>query len=115
MKKLKDYLPKIIDSLKKIDPYKIILFGSVAQGIEREYSDIDLVVILNEDIITKTYEEKLEKKVMVRDSILDISLEVPIDLLVYSKAEFKKMEEINKPFASEIKEKGSLLYERISS
>lgn len=115
MKNLKEYLPKIITSLKSIDPYRIILFGSVAQGREKENSDIDLVVILNEDIIPKTYDEKLEKKVMVRDSILDISMEIPIDLLVYSKAEFKKLEEINKPFAAELKEKGSLLYERISS
>lgn len=112
MSDLKDYIPGIIESLKSIDPYQIYLFGSVSVGQENADSDIDLVVILNSSIVPKSYDEKLENKILVRDAIIDISMEVPIDLLVYSRTEFDKLKEINIPFASEILDRGSLIYEK---
>ncbi len=114
MSNLKDYIPGIIESLKSIDPYQIYLFGSVSVGQENADSDIDLVVILNSNIVPKTYDEKLENKILVRDAIIDISMEVPIDLLVYSRTEFDKLKEINRPFVSEILDRGSLVYEKAS-
>ncbi|MDA3939250.1 MAG: nucleotidyltransferase domain-containing protein [Spirochaetia bacterium] len=114
MSNLKNYIPGIIESLKSIDPYQIYLFGSVSVGKETADSDIDLVVILNSDIIPKSYDEKLENKILVRDAIIEISMEVPIDLLVYSRTEFTKLKEINRQFESDILEKGSLIYEKAS-
>ena len=114
MNKLKDYIPKIVESLKKIDPYRIYIFGSVAGRNEKEESDIDIVVVLNKNEMPKSFDEKLENKVFVRNAIFNISLEVPIDLLVYSKQEFIKLKKINSSFASEILNKGSLIYERAS-
>ena len=114
MTNLKDYIPGIIESLKSIDPYQVYLFGSVSVGQENSDSDIDLVVILNSNTVSKSYDEKLENKILVRDAIIDISMEVPIDLLVYSRTEFNKLKEINKPFTSEILDKGSLIYEKAS-
>ena len=114
MNNLKEYLPSIIESLKNVDPYRIYLFGSVAGGQEKENSDIDLVVILDTNSSPKSYDERLENKLIVRDAILDISMEVAIDLLVYSKSEFIKLKKINKPFAAEIINKGSLIYEKVS-
>ncbi|MCD6397806.1 MAG: nucleotidyltransferase domain-containing protein [Spirochaetaceae bacterium] len=111
---MKDYIPGIIESLKSIDPYQVYLFGSLSVGQENPDSDIDLVVILNSNTVSKSYDEKLENKILVRDAIIDISMEVPIDLLVFSRTEFNKLKEINKPFASEILDKGSLIYEKAS-
>ncbi len=114
MNDLKGYLPQIVESLKEIDPFKIYMFGSVARGTDNENSDIDLAVILNIDNIPETYDEKLKNKVAVRNAILDLSMEIPIDLLVYTKQEFQLLGELNKPFMSEITEKGTLLYEQAS-
>ena len=114
MNNLKDYIPGIIESLKSIDPYQVYLFGSLSVGQENPDSDIDLVVILNSNTVSKSYDEKLENKILVRDAIIDISMEVPIDLLVFSRTEFNRLKEINKPFASEILDKGSLIYEKAS-
>ena len=114
MNNLKDNIPGIIESLKSIDPYQVYLFGSLSVGQENPDSDIDLVVILNSNTVPKSYDEKLKNKILVRDAIIDISMEVPIDLLVYSRTEFNKLKEINKPFASEILDKGSLIYEKAS-
>ncbi|MDR2395367.1 MAG: nucleotidyltransferase domain-containing protein, partial [Endomicrobium sp.] len=48
-----DYLNKLVERLKAVDPYKIVLFGSYAKGIAKPDSDIDLLVILDNDKLTK--------------------------------------------------------------
>ena len=114
MSDFKNYIQDIVESLKSINPYQIYLFGSVAKNRQEEDSDIDIAVILDKDKMPKTFDEKLQDKVMVRNAIFDLSLEVPIDLLVYSKPEFEKLKRINNPFAFEIIKKGSLIYEKAS-
>jgi len=55
-------LEKLVSSLKPVDPYKIVLFGSYANGNPNEHSDVDIMVILDNDHVSKTFEERLEKK-----------------------------------------------------
>jgi predicted nucleotidyltransferase len=55
-------LNDLVHNLKVSDPYKIILFGSYASGNETENSDIDLMVILDNSDVSKTYEERQNKK-----------------------------------------------------
>ena len=112
MNSISSYIPQIVESIKKVNPYQIYLFGSLAGNTSDKGSDVDIVVILNTEEIPNDYEEKLNEKVKVRDTILELSLKIPIDLLVYSKGEFKKLQKINTAFAKEITQKGSLLYER---
>ncbi|HOV64442.1 MAG TPA: nucleotidyltransferase domain-containing protein [Spirochaetia bacterium] len=106
------YFTSLIKSLQKVDPYQIFVFGSAAHGNFSEDSDIDIAVILDTNYEHTSYDEKLETRARVRDSILDISFEVPIDLLVYSKSEFYKLKEENPGFMKEIVERGKLLYEK---
>ena len=80
-------LDKLIDLLKSSDPYKIILFGSHANGHPNEHSDIDLVVILDNDHVAKTYQERLDKRLRIGKSVLEVNRKVALDLLVYSKEE----------------------------
>ncbi len=65
--------PLIVDKLKSINPYKIILFGSYAYGIPNEDSDLDIC------IVEKDYDNKWEEKVKIRN-LLD-SIRMPIDIL----------------------------------
>ena len=55
---------EIIESLKPLDPEKVILFGSYAYGNPTEDSDIDLLLIKNieENNLTK-YELSARKKI----------------------------------------------------
>ena len=55
-----DIFDEIIQNLKKINPLRIILFGSYAKGQLDEESDIDLVVIVDTDVIPESYDQKLE-------------------------------------------------------
>jgi predicted nucleotidyltransferase len=51
-------LNDLINILKASDPYKIILFGSYANDKEIDDSDIDLMVILDNNDVAKNYEER---------------------------------------------------------
>jgi predicted nucleotidyltransferase len=103
-------LERIVGSLRGLKPFKVILFGSLAAGAQNR--DIDLVVVLDTDQEPKNYDEKLANRVMVRNSILELSYTTPIDLLVYSRPEFARFLKINGPFAREISKNGKVLYEK---
>jgi len=107
-------LDNLITSLKTSDPYKIILFGSCATGKSNENSDIDLLVILDNNHVSKTYEERLNKKIYIRNLVLDINRKIPLDILVYSKEEFKIIKNHGNYFIDEIEKTGKVIYEKAS-
>ena len=57
MKDFNAVLDHLVQSLKSSNPCKIILFGSYAKGNPNENSDIDLLVILDNDRVAQTYTE----------------------------------------------------------
>jgi len=105
-------LDNLVFSLKPSDPYKIILFGSYAKGNPTENSDIDLMVILDNNHVSKTYEERLYKKVSVRNLVLEINRKMPLDILVYSKEEFNLMKKSGNYLIDEIEKTGKIIYEK---
>lgn len=106
------YLQKIIEKLKSLKPYKIILFGSFASGKQDEGSDLDIIVILDSDKIAKSFEDKLKNKIKVRRSIYELSKKIPIDLIVYTRAEYEILSQNKSSFIQEIENSGKVLYEK---
>jgi HEPN domain-containing protein/predicted nucleotidyltransferase len=90
--------------IQEYDPEKIILFGSRAEGRDREDSDIDLV------IVKETDKRPLDRRIEVETLLADRA--VPIDLIVYTPDEIRRLYSIGSPFVEEIVEKGRLLYMR---
>jgi predicted nucleotidyltransferase len=107
-------LNDLIDSLKASDPYKIVLFGSYANGNEKADSDIDLMVILDNNDVSKTYEERQNKKLFIRKLVREINYRMALDILVYSKEELKKIKEYGNYFIDEIERTGKVIYEKVS-
>lgn len=97
---------EIVRTLKSFDPYKIILFGSYAYGTPDEESDIDLVVINNEESY-KSFAERMEIKIEILKKLDRIKQ--PIDVLAYTKKEWEDLIVKNSSFIREISEKGVLL------
>ena len=97
---------EIINRLKKLNPAKVIIFGSYAKNEIHENSDIDIVVILNKRGLSKSYEKMLENKREVSQLILDLRKIVPIDLLVYTIDEWEYLKKTGSLFFKEIEEKG---------
>ena len=108
----KTILDNLVFSLKSADPYRIILFGSYANGNQDENSDVDLMVILDNNHVSKTYEERLNKKIFIRNLLLEINRKVPLDILVYSKEELNIIKKRGNYFIDEIERTGKIIYEK---
>ncbi|HBY56757.1 MAG TPA: nucleotidyltransferase domain-containing protein [Candidatus Atribacteria bacterium] len=101
----KEELKKSIISLyKKLNPVKIILFGSWCKEEEDKYSDVDIIVI---------YETK--KRFLDRLKELYLIWDIPIafDILAYTPEEFDKMLKEKNPFIERINREGEVIYERL--
>lgn len=112
MKTQTDDLCDIVSRLLTLEPYRIVLFGSQASGTENADSDIDLLVILDSEAISQTYRERMRRRLMVRDRLQKINRRVPIDLLIYTKAEYELLRRHGTSFNFEIESSGKTLYEK---
>lgn len=93
-------LTSFIDPLKKINPEKIILFGSYAYGIPTINSDIDLLVIMKTQ---DSFHQRIQK---IRPLL---PKNKAVDLIVLTPEEYQKTKS-NNPLVKEITEKGKVIY-----
>lgn len=105
------YLPLILERLKKINPAKVILFGSHAQGTASAESDLDLLVVTNDDALPQDYHEKEKIYLDVARLLRDIKGDVSIDLIVHTRPMHDRFIEMNSLFARELLQQGTILYE----
>ena len=103
------------ESLKTINPYLVLLFGSYAYGTPNQDSDIDLLVVTNDNFIPKNYDERINLQLKISSHIFEFAKQIPIDLIVYTIPMYKKFIEQNSSFAHEITTKGKILYERFNT
>ena len=75
-------------------------------------SDVDLLVILDSQVISKTYDERMRTRLSARKCILEINKDIPIDLLVYTRAEHDYLLQQGVSFLNEIEKSGKTLYEK---
>jgi predicted nucleotidyltransferase len=99
------HLRKIRECLKNYEVYKVILFGSYAYGNQSDDSDVDLIVIENKTGSYKTFRNRINAKSAISKELRNMS-DSPVDLLLYTKDEWKQLLKINNSFIKEIKEKG---------
>lgn len=86
--------------------YKIIVFGSYAHNTNTIDSDIDMIVILNQQGLSKSYAEKIKKRSSVTKLLSSIRRTVPLDVLVYTKDEWNLLLKQDSSFINEIKTAG---------
>jgi predicted nucleotidyltransferase len=111
MNAVRNELLLILAQLKTINLYKVILFGSFAYGQPHPDSDIDLLVVTDDDFFPKDYEEKSNLYLKVSNTITDISGKIPIDLIVYTKTMYRHFIQLGSLFSKEITQNGVVLYE----
>ena len=81
---------------------KIILFGSYATETSHEDSDIDLLVVLDEQGISRTYSEKIQRRHKIAKLFADMYGRIPMDILVNTKDEWNELQRINSSFIREM-------------
>ncbi len=100
----------IINCLKPLNPEKVILFSSYAYGEPHEDSDIDLLVVTNDNFIPK-YKEKSNIYLKVAYLVRDLQKRMAIDLIVHTKKMHEKFIELDSMFCRKIQKDGVILYE----
>ena len=104
-----DIIPEVVDYIiNKINPNKIILFGSCARGIINIDSDIDLCIVLEEGLNLK---ERCKLRVELLKDIINIT-EYEIDLYICSKEQWLEQYEDRGTFIGKINSEGKILYGR---
>jgi len=106
------FVEEMTERLKVLKPYKVILFGSYANGNPTKDSDLDVLVILDSDNFVNSFKEKIERKMPISKILLEINYQIAMDILVYSRAEFEFLKKKNDFFIKEIETTGKVLYER---
>jgi predicted nucleotidyltransferase len=81
---------------------RVILFGSYAQGIATEDSDVDLLVVC--DFEGRSVDKSVEIRLKLRPQF-------PLDLLVRTPEKLGQRIEMGDDFIREILEEGKVLYE----
>ena len=112
--RLAQYTTKIVEALKPMNTERIILFGSGARNQMHLDSDLDLLIVLDEERIPETYEEKLSMRVKVKTALRCINEQIAIDVIAYTKAEYREMIKAPGSFLKEVTQTGRMLYEKTS-
>jgi len=101
-------LEKLVDFIaSEYNPEKIILFGSYGTQRSDETSDIDLL------IIKKTNKRFVDRTVELMQLIRSrFGFEYPVEPLVYTPDEFRKVTKINSLFVRTVLLNGVVLYEK---
>ena len=97
---------------KNLKIYKVILFGSSAAGTAEKDSDIDLIVVTDDDFIPKNYQENMQNYLNVSAVLRGIKAKIPIDLIVHTKPMHDKFIHLGSMFSREVMKKGEVLYEK---
>jgi len=104
----------ITETLRDKGVEKIILFGSYANGAATVDSDLDIIVVTTDDYMPSSNREKMELHHRYNILIKKFRKEIPIDMLVYTRMMYRKLQETENLFTQEISQKGRILYEAIN-
>ncbi len=100
--KIKSIVEKLINFYK---PDLILLFGSAANEIISEDSDVDLL------IVKETEKHPIWRRVEVRKII---KADLPMDIIVLTPDEFQELKQSGSMFIKDILKNGKILYEKES-
>jgi predicted nucleotidyltransferase len=98
---ISEVVAKIVENFR---PEKIILFGSRVWGKPKDWSDIDILVIMD-------YSEP-SPRVAAKISLIAKPRYIPMDILVRTPDEITQRIEIGDYFIKRVLTKGRVLYER---
>lgn len=105
MIKKKEILARIKQSIQNSEPQAtVILYGSFARGDEKEFSDIDILILLDQEKIT--YSDETRIKYPLYD--LEYDTGNVISLLIFSRNDWETRHSVT-PFYKNVKREGVLL------
>jgi predicted nucleotidyltransferase len=101
----------VTQSLQHLNVSKIVLFGSYAKGTQTEDSDIDLLVVTNDNYVPGSFAQKMEIKLKIANALNTLRRYADIDLIVHTKPMYEQFILLNSGFKKEIISSGTVIYE----
>lgn len=98
-------------SLQNLNINKVILFGSYAKGNPSADSDVDLLVVTNDDFVFGSFAQKMEIKLKIANALNSLRKFVDIDLIVHTKPMYDRFIQLDSGFKKEILATGTIIYE----
>jgi predicted nucleotidyltransferase len=98
-------------SLQNLNVNKVILFGSYSKGTQSDDSDIDLLVVTNDNFVFESFAQKMEVKIKIANALNSLRKFADIDLIVHTKPMYDRFIQLNSGFKKEILSSGSVIYE----
>lgn len=95
--------------VEEIQPEKVLLFGSYAAGIPNKDSDMDIIIIVNENLQKKKRIDTLVKLNM-KTALPDLMF--PKDFKMYSLHEYEELKKNKYSFLYSALQNAKTLYER---
>jgi predicted nucleotidyltransferase len=105
-------LDEIVERLRSLPVYKIVLFGSQVWGAPGSDSDLDLLVVFDDVRRLETSEERAELYTMAMSKLRDIERKRPIDLVVHTRPMYDRFLNMDSMMSRKIQKKGKVLYEK---
>jgi uncharacterized protein len=103
---------QLLEMLRTVDPHKVILFGSYAHGSPHGQSDVDVLVVTEDEFLPQNFSEKMAVYLKVSNAITELEKKIPIDLMVHTKAMHRKFLAMKSVFSRHIANQGKVLYEK---
>lgn len=101
---LDDKLRQIVNRLRSaLSPATIYLHGSYAYGTPQSHSDLDLLVVVDRSDLRPNQRDAIAYRAL-------IGLNVPKDIVVYTREEFEQRAGLPVSFERTVKTKGRVLY-----
>ena len=97
--------------MQHLNVSKIVLFGSYAKGTQTEDSDIDLLVVTNDNYVPGSFAQKMEIKLKIANALNTLRRYADIDLIVHTKPMYEQFILLNSGFKKEIISSGTVIYE----
>ena len=106
-----DIIVQINLSLQHLNVSKVILFGSYAKETQSNDSDIDLLVVTNDNFVFDSFAQKMEAKLKIANALNSLRKFADIDLIVHTKPMYDQFIQLDSGFKKEIISTGSVIYE----
>lgn len=107
--KIENVVSELTSRLKTLSLSQVILFGSYAWGSPTEGSDIDIYIVTGDNFLPSSWKQKRDIVRNISDSIIDLRMQYPIDLIVHTRPMHRKFIETGSSFAKQIMEEGKRL------
>jgi len=106
-----DIIVQVSRSLGPLNVRKVILFGSYAKGTQSNDSDIDLLVVTDDNFVFESFSQKMDIKLKIANALNPLRKFADIDLIVHTKPMFEKFLQLDSSFKKELISSGSVIYE----